>query len=204
MEKTRKQQIMQIVDNAIYAWQKNISTQTDYDDIEDTIEMITHTMAFGVIIVSGRNNPTGYVGTYRQCMDLKENYGGQTGTISNVWYWIGYESADKIGQIVKNTKKNLTIPIPSTDIEETILNVGEACSIDIKYGNSVGGRASYIGNYRVCTLLKAKYNGQIGKSYNHWYWIGKASFQEITQLYKAYQSRSGRFRRKRIVLQNYC
>lgn len=204
MENRRKQQIMQMVDNAIYSWRKNISTETDYDDIEDTIEMITNTIAFGVIIVSGRNNPAGYVGTYRQCMDLKKNYGGQTGAISNVWYWIGYESADNIGQIVKNTKKNLTIPIPSTDIEETILNVGEACSIDIKYGNTVGGRASYIGNYRVCALLKAKYNGRIGKSYNHWYWIGKASFQEITKLYKAYQSRSKRFRRKRIVLQNYA
>lgn len=204
MEKKRKQQIMQMVDNAIYAWRKNISTGTDYDDIEDTIEMITNTIAFGVIIVSGKNNPTAYIGTCRQCMDLKKNFGGRTGTISNVWYWVGYESADTIGKIVKNTKKNLTISIPSTDIADTILNVSEACSIDIKYGNTAGGRASYIGNYRVCTLLKAKYNGRIGKSYNHWYWIGKASFQEITRLYKAYQSRSKRFRRRRIVLQNYA
>lgn len=204
MENRRKQQILQTVDNAIYAWRKNINTETDYDDIEDTIEMITNTIAFGVIIVSGRNNPSAYVGTYRQCMDLKEKFGGQTGAISNVWYWVGYESADAIGKIVKNTKKNLIIPIPSNDMADTILNVSEACSIDIKYGNTAGKRASYIGNYRVCTLLKAKYNGKIGKSYNHWYWIGQASFQEITKLYKAYQSRSKRFRRKRVVLQNYA
>ena len=204
MENRRKQQILQTVDNAIYAWRKNINTETDYDDIEDTIEMITNTIAFGVIIVSGRNNPASYVGTYRQCMDLKEKFGGQTGAISNVWYWVGYESADAIGKIVKNTKKNLIIPIPSNDMADTILNVSEACSIDIKYGNTAGKRASYIGNYRVCTLLKAKYNGKIGKSYNHWYWIGQASFQEITKLYKAYQSRSKRFRRKRVVLQNYA
>ncbi len=204
MENRRKQQIMQTVDNAIYAWRKNINTETDYDDIEDTIEMITNTIAFGIIIVSGRNNPSAYVGTYRQCMDLKEKFGGQTGAISNVWYWVGYESADAIGKIVKNTKKNLIIPIPSNDMADTILNVSEACSIDIKYGNTAGKRASYIGNYRVCTLLKAKYNGKIGKSYNHWYWIGQASFQEITKLYKAYQSRSKRFRRKRVVLQNYA
>ena len=204
MEKTRQLQIMQKVEKAIYAWQKNISSETDYDDIEDTIEMITHTIAFGIIIVSGKNNPSAYIGTCRQCMDLKENYGGQAGAISNVWYWIGDENADTIGKIVKNSQKNLIIPIPPTDLADTILNVSEACSIDIKYGNTAGGRASYIGNYRVCTLLKAKYNGKIGKSYNHWYWIGQASFHEITKLYKAYQSRSKRFRRKRVVLQNYA
>ena len=204
MENRRKQQILQTVDNAIYAWRKNINTETDYDDIEDTIEMITNTIAFGIIIVSGRNNPASYVGTYRQCMDLKEKFGGQTGAISNVWYWVGYESADAIGKIVKNTKKNLIIPIPSNDMADTILNVSEACSIDIKHGNTAGKRASYIGNYRVCTLLKAQYGGKFGKSHNHWYWIGQASFNEITKLYKAYQSRSKRFRRKRVVLQNYC
>lgn len=204
MEKKRQLQIMQTVENAVYAWRKNINTETDYDDIEETIEMITHTMAFGVIIVSGKKNPAAYIGTYRQCMDLKENSGGQIGVISNVWYWVGHENSDTIAKLVRNAKKNLTINIPPTDMADTILNVGEACSIDIKYGNNAGGRASYIGNYRVCTLLKAKFDGKIGKSYNHWYWIGKASFKEITKLYKAYQSRSCRFRRRRIVLQNYC
>lgn len=204
MEKKRRLQILQTVDNAIYAWQKNISIETDYDDIEETIEMITQTISFGIIIVSGKNNPSAYVGTYRQCMDLKKIFGGQIGAISNVWYWVGYEKLDTIGKLVKNNKKNLTINVPPVDIADTILNVAEACSIDIKYGNTAGNRASYIGNYRVCTLLKAKYQGKMGKSYNHWYWIGNASFQEITKLYKAYQSRCKRFRRKRIVLQNYC
>ena len=203
MEKKRQQQIMQTVENAIYAWRKNIKTGAD-DDIEKTIEMITNTMAFGIIISTGKKNPTAYIGTYRQCMDLKENSGGQIGTISNIWYWIGYENSDTIAKIVKNPQKNITISILPTDMADTILNVGEACSIDIKYGNSSGGRASYIGSYKVCTLLKAKYKGKIGKSYNHWYWIGKASFKEVTNLYRAYQSRSKRFRRRRIVLQNYC
>lgn len=204
MEERRKQQIMQTVDNAIYAWRKNINTETDYDDIEDTIEMITQTIAFGIIIVSGKKNPSAYIGTYRQCMDLKENFGGQIGAVSSVWYWIGNEDADTIGKIVKNVKKNLTINIPPTDIAETVLNIGEACSIDIKYGHTNGERASYIGNYRICTLLKAKYDGKIGKSYNHWYWIGQASFQEITKLYKAYQKTCKRFHKKRVVLQKYC
>lgn len=204
MEKKRQQQILQTVDKAIKAWEKNIRPTTNVDDIEETIEMITDKMAFGIIIVSGKDHFSAYVGTYRQCMDLKENLNGKIGIISNNWYWVGKGNTAQISQIAKNKNKNMIITIPPTDMADTILNVGEACSIDIKYGYENGGRVSYIGNFKVCTLLKAKYQGKIGKSYNHWYWIGKASFQEITKLYKAYQSRSKRFRRRRIVLQNYC
>ena len=204
MEEKRKKQIMQAVDQAYRSWAEKDVPESQEDGINKAIQFISQNMALGVIIVSGKNNPSAYIGTYRQCKDLKEQFSGQMAPIDNNWYWIGNAASKNIESTVKNFRKNLIITILPKDMEETVLNVAEAASFDIKYGEKTGGTAAYIGNYRVCTLLKAKYKGKIGKSYNHWYWIGKASFQEITKLYKAYQSRSKRFRRKRVVLQNYA
>ena len=191
-----------MVDSATKAWCKNICTNATYDDIEETIEMITKTLSFGIILCSGKHHPSAYIGTYRQCLNLKQKLNGQVGAISNIWYWLGFGNADVISKIVNNVKKNMIISIPAEDVEETTLNVGEVVSLDIKYGNDTFGRNTYIGSFKVCTLLKAKYKGKMGKSYNHWYWIGEANFQEITNLYKAYQKDNRRFHRKQIVLQN--
>lgn len=204
MEKRRKQQIMQMVEKASRSWAKNINTASDKDDIEETIEMITKALAFGIILHSGKSEPCAYIGTYLQCQNLKNSLNGQMGAINNLWYWVGYTNINTIEQIVKNKNKNLIISIPPADIEETIVNIGEIASLDIRYGNDTYGRNTYIGSFKICTLLKAKYNGKMGKSYNHWYWIGNANFQEITNLYQAYQKRCKRFRKKHIVLQNYC
>ena len=162
--------------------------------------MISHKMAFGTIIVTGRNNPASYIGTYKQCTNLKKSFGGQIGAISNVWYWIGFAHKDDICKSVKNKQKNLIINVPEDDIEETTLNIGEIASLDIRYGKSRNGRASYMGNYKVCILLRRKFGGKIGKIYNLWHWIGFAPFDDITKVYKEYQSKSKRFRRKRIQL----
>ena len=103
-------------------------------------------------------------------------------------------------QVVKNKQKNLIINIPPADICEITLNIGEIASMNIRYGNSKNGRSSYVGNYRVCILLRRKYGGKIGKIYNHWYWIGFTSFDNISEVCKTYQAKAKRFKRKRIIL----
>ena len=200
MEPNRKKQLFYQVDKAYKAWMNGIDQKSKVDDIEQTVEMISNKLAFGTVIVSGRGNPSSYIGTYRQCADLKKAFGGQIGVISNNWYWAGFANPDDIRKTVKNKQKNLQISIPANDIEEATLNIGEIASLDIRYGNGNGGRASYVGNYKVCILLRRKYGGKIGKLYNHWHWIGNAGFDEIELVYEDYQSKAKRFKRKKIVL----
>lgn len=200
MKDSRKIQLLKQLEKAYRVWLKYINEKSDIDDIEQTIEIISSKLAFGTIIATGRRNPSAYIGTYRQCHDLKQNFDGQIGVISNNWYWIGYAIIDDISKIVKNKQKNLVVNVPADDIEDATLNVGELASLDIRYGNAENGRSSYIGNYKVCILLRQKYGGKIGKLYNHWHWIGFASFDDIEKVYSSYQAKAKRFKRKRIVL----
>lgn len=200
MKQSRKKQLFDQVDKAYKAWINGIDQKSKVDDIEQIIEMISNKLAFGTIIISGRGNPSSYIGTYRQCADLKKAFGGQIGVISNSWYWAGIAHPDAIRKTVKNKRKNLQISVLANDIEEAILNIGEIASLNIRYGNGCSGRASYIGNYKVCILLRRKYGGRIGRYYNHWHWIGEASFDEIELVYEDYQSQGRRFKRKRVVL----
>lgn len=200
MEKNRKEQLYDQLTKAYKSWVKLIDQNPSDDNIEQMLELISTKLAFGTIIVSGRKNPSSYIGTYKQCITLKKLLGGQVGAISNVWYWIGVAQSDDIRKIVKNKQKNLVINVPVTDIEEATLGVGEMASLDIRYGSCLSDRVSYIGNYKVCILLRHKFGGKIGKIHNHWHWIGVASFEDISKIYTDYQSKSKRFKRKRIVL----
>ena len=200
MEPKRKEQLEQQIDKAYKCWVKNIDPKSTIDDIDDTIKMISDELFFGTIIVTGKRNPSSYIGTYKQCQTLKNSFGGQTGAISNVWYWIGYASKEQISKLVANKKKNITISIPVDDLEEAILSFGETASLDIRYGCFENGRISYIGCYKICTLLRKTYGGKIGKINNHWHWIGYANFEEMTLLYQNYQRNTKRYRRKKVVL----
>ena len=102
MEDNRKKQIISQAQNAYKVWLKHINSSSAYDNIEATVDTICTKLAFGTIIVSGNRNPSSYIGTYRQCKDLKYVFGGQVGVISNVWYWIGFANVDSISKIVKN------------------------------------------------------------------------------------------------------
>ena len=199
MEKRRQQQLLEQTDKAYKCWLKNIDSKSNVDDIEETIEIISEALAFGTIIVSGRHNPSAYIGTYKQCADLKKQYGGQIGAVSNSWYWLGFAQTDSLQRLVNNQKKNLILNVPDRDIEDAALNICEVASLDIKYGCSHNGRASYIGSYKVCILLKRKFGGKIGRICNHWHWIGLANFEQITEVYGNYQKSNKRFRRKQIV-----
>lgn len=200
MELSRKKQLFNQANNTYKSWLKHIDQNSKVDDIEQIVEKICKKLAFGTIIITGKGNPSSYIGTYRQCSDLKKNFGGQTGVISNVWYWVGFANKDDISKLVKNKQKNMIINVLADDIEEVILNIGEIASLNIRYGNGNGGRASYVGNYKVCILLRRKYGGKIGRHYNHWYWIGEASFDEIELVYEDYQSKARRFKRKKVML----
>ena len=200
MEQKRKQQLAEQVDKAHKGWVKNIDQSSTVDDIDDVVKMISDELAFGTIIVTGKKNPSSYIGTYKQCQNLKKLYGGQIGVISNVYYWIGYASPEKISQIVANKKKNLIISIPINDLEEAILCFGETASLDIRYGGFESNRTLYIGGYKICTLLRKKYGGKIGKINNHWHWIGFADFDKMTLLYQNYQRKTKRYKRKKIII----
>lgn len=199
MEAKRKQQLYKQIDNAYKAWYKKLDPHSKVDDIEETLEMISQHLAFGTIIVSGRNNPSAYIGTHKHCAEIKRIYGGQIGAISNSWYWLGITYTDNIQKIAKNPRKNLIINVPADDIEDSVLTIGEISSLDIKYGCEHNGRASYIGSYKVCILLKRKFGGKIGKLYNHWHWIGFADFQQITLIHDDYHKKTRRFHRKKII-----
>ena len=199
MEQKRKQQLLDQADKAYKSWIKRLDQESSVDDIDEQVEMISKALAFGTIISTGRRNPSGYIGTFKQCKTLKTMFGGQIGAISNVWYWIGYALINDIGKAVCNNQKNLIFNVPETDLEDTVLNISEVASLDIKYGNKYGSRSLYMGSYKACINLKRKFGGKIGRRYNHWHWIGNASFQAITATYQEYQKSSGRFRRKRIV-----
>ena len=200
MEQQRKKQLLKQAREAYKSWLKFIDQNSKVDDIEEIVEMICEKLSFGTIIISGKGNPASYIGTYRQCMDLKKSFSGQVGVISNVWYWLGFAQKESISKTVKNRKKNLIISVLADDIEEATLNIGEVASLNIRYGTSEKGRSSYVGNYKVCTLLRRKYGGKMGRFYNHWFWIGIATFDEIEKVYTSYQSKAKRFKRKRIEI----
>ncbi len=199
MEEKRKQQLLQQADKAYKSWINRLDQESSIDDIDEQVEMISNALAFGTIISTGRRNPSGYIGTFKQCKTLKNLFGGQIGVISYVWYWLGYALTDEISKVVGNSRKNLVLNVPEPDLEDTVLNISEIASLDIKYGNKYSGRALYIGGYKVCINLKRRFGGKIGRLYNHWHWIGNASFQSITTTYQEYQKSSKRFKRKRIV-----
>ncbi len=200
MEKRRKEQLLQLATRAYRAWQKEIDLDSEVDDIEDMVQKISKALAFGTIISSGRNNLAAYIGQYRQCMDLKGTYDGRIKPLGNVWCWIGYADIKDIDTMVKNPNKNLVINVPERDLAETVLNIGDIASMDIKYGQEHNGRTLYIGSFKVCCLLRGKYDGKIAKLYNHWHWIGKAGFADISAVCNKYHHKNCRFNRKRIIL----
>jgi hypothetical protein len=200
MEQKRKDQLLQQLDNAYLKWFKNIDQKSEVDDIEEVVAMISNSIAFGTIIVTGRHNPSAYIGTYKQCKNLKNTFDGQIGAISNVWYWIGYALSTDITKIVANPKKNLVISVPFDDLEDAVLNFAETITRDIRYGCTQNGRIAYIGSFKACTILRKKYGGKIGKIHNSWHWIGFANFQDVDIVYKTYQRNAKRFNRKKVVL----
>lgn len=200
MKQKRKNQLLEKVEKAYKGWLKNINQNSTVDDIEDTINIISNTLAFGTIVITGKNSISSYIGTYSQCKKLKLSFDGQIGAISNVWYWIGFASSEEISKIVENKKKNLVLSVPTDEIECATLNFGEIASLDILYGCNKHGRISYIGGYKACILLRKTYGGKISKINNHWHWIGFADFDNAEAIYKRYQKKTSRFRRKKIIL----
>lgn len=200
MEQKRKNQLLEKVDNAYKSWYKTIDPNSDTDNVEEVIQKISDKLFFGTIVLTGRHNPSAYIGTYTQCKKLKTSFDGQVGVISNVWYWIGYANSDTITKIVANKKKNLIISIPVEDLENAILNFGEIASLDILYKGVENGRVSYIGGYRKCILLRKSYGGKIGKINNHWHWFGYADFDNVDTAYQNYQRKNRRYNRKKIIL----
>ena len=200
MEQRRKKQLAEHVDKAYKRWVKNIDREATVDNIEETVKMISDELAFGTIITTGKKNPSSYIGTYKQCQNLKKSFGGQIGVISNVWYWAGIAYTEDISKIVANKKKNLVISVPVNDFEEAILCFGETASLDIRYGCFENGRISYIGGYKICILLRKTFGGKIGKINNHWHWIGYANFKKMTYIYQNYQRNTKRYKRKKVVV----
>ncbi len=200
MENRRKQQLLVQADNAYKGWTKNLNPKSPVSEVDKTLEQICSSLAFGTIVVSGRHNPASYIGTYKQCYNLKQLFGGQIGALSNNWYWIGIANADDIRNVVHNPRKNFQVSVLVADVADAILNLGEIASLDIKYGYEECNLAVYIGGYMVCILLKRSFGGKVGRKYNHWYWKGNATFRQIDEVCKGYQKTSRRYRRKKIVI----
>ena len=107
---------------------------------------------------------------------------------------------EKSDETAKNKQKNQVINVLASDVADATLNIGMVASLDIRCADDYDKQTAYVGNYKVCTLLRRKYGGKIGRIYNSWHWIGEASMDEIELVYKDYQSKSKRFKRKKIVL----
>ncbi len=203
MEKKRKIQILKKLEDTYQAWKAQINISSNVDNIEEIVELVGRATALGTIVLSQSRALSAYIGTHTQCDLLKEKFDGQVGCVSNVWYWIGGENTDDISSVVKNLKKNLIITVPDDDFLEMTLLAGEMMSLDIVYaGDEKNGRVCYLGAFKPSCLLKKKFGGRIGKSYNLWYWIGNADFDAVSPVYKAYQQKEPRYRRKKIVLKN--
>ena len=200
MEQRRKDQLLKKVDDAYKRWCKKLDPKSNEDNVEEVIQKISDDLAFGTIIVAGRYNPSSYIGTYTQCKKLKNSFDGQIGVVSHVWYWTGYANSDTISKIVANKKKNLVISVPLEDLEDAILNFCEVASLNIRYEGTKNGRVSYIGGYKECILLRKAYKGKIGKINNHWHWFGYADFYDVEVVYRNYQRKNRRYKRKKIVL----
>ncbi len=200
MEKQRKDQLLSQADQVYKGWVKGLDPHSPISEVDNTIEKICSSIAFGTIIVSGRYKPASYIGTCKQCRDLKQKFGGQVGAISNNWYWIGIASSDDISRLVHNPRKNFKVSVLEGDVADATLNLGEIVSLDIKYGFKECNYSVYIGGYMICILLKRSLGGKVGRKYNHWYWKGNANFYQIDSIYQAYQRTAKRYRRKKIVI----
>ena len=200
MEKTRQRQLVNQVGRVYKTLIESVDNKSKVDDVSVIVKELSEKLAFGIIIHSGRGWPTSYIGTYKQCANLKKEFGGQVGVLSNNWYWIGYASSDDVCKLVKNKKKNISIHVMGSDICDATLNIGLVASLDIRCADDYGKETAYVGNYRVCTLLRRKYGGKIGKICNHWHWIGSASLDELELVYETYHQKSKRFKRREIVL----
>ena len=200
MNETRKRQLVNQVGRVYKTLIESVDNKSKVDDVKKIVEELSEKLAFGIIIHSGRGCPTSYIGTYRQCADLKNEFGGQIGVLSNNWYWLGYAFSDDVRKLVKNKQKNIGINVMTADVCDATLNIGLIASLDIRCADDYGKQTAYVGNYRVCTLLHRKYGGKIGKINNHWHWIGSVSLDEIELVYQSYQEKAKRFKRREIVL----
>ena len=200
MEEKHKEKILSDIVNAYFEWHKKIRPLDRRDDIDEVVPHICSSRAFGVVIITGKNNPSCYIGTYKQCLSLKKKFGGRIDIIEHWWYWLGYVGADQINKLTQKEKKNFIIRILPQDLSQMLLEVSHHISDDIKYGEANGSRASYIGCWKICTLLKAQYGGKIGNLGNSWYWIGKSTFKQIDDICKKYRTKAKRYNKKEIVI----
>ena len=199
MEEKRKQQLLEQVKRAYNHQIDKIDPNPKTDDVEEILHFISDALSFGTIIVSGRRNPSSYIGTLKQCKALKDKFEGQIGAVSNVWYWMGYASSDDITKVVANRRKNLVVSVPVEDIEDATLNLAEAASLDIVYGYDPSEHMSYIGSYWTCVLMRRALGGKVNRIFNHWHWIGYANLNQIVNVCNKYHTKSRRYRRRKIV-----
>ncbi len=200
MEEKHKEKILSGVANAYFEWHKKIRPFDRRDDIDEVIPHICAQRAFGVIITSGRENPTCYIGTFKQCSRLKEKFGGRIDIIEHWWFWLGFASVEQINKLIRQEKKNYIIRIPPQDLSQMILEIGHEISDDIKYGSAEGPRVGYVGCWRICSLLKAQFGGKMGQKGNSWYWIGHSTFSKVRDVCDKYRSSARRYKKKEIVI----
>ncbi len=201
MNEKREKEILEKTQRAYSQWQKDTFVNAPQSDIEPIVRCICEYNAFGIIVTTlGRKNLAAYIGTYRQCRTLKEKIGGRIDIICNWWFWMGNSSKQNIENILHSRHPNLTFQVLPQDLSNIIIKLAQNISYDIKYGNRLCKQQSYIGCWRICSLLKAKFGGYMRPAFNHWYWIGKADFKSIDEVCKKYTSQARRYKKKEIVI----
>lgn len=201
MNEKREKEILEKTQRAYSQWQKDTFVNAPQSDIEPIARCICEYNAFGIIVTTlGRKNLAAYIGTYRQCRTLKEKIGGRIDIICNWWFWMGNSSKQNIENILHSRHPNLTFQVLPQDLSNIIIKLAQNISYDIKYGNRLCKQQSYIGCWRICSLLKAKFGGYMRPAFNHWYWIGKADFKSIDEVCKKYTSQARRYKKKEIVI----
>lgn len=201
MNEKREKEILETAKKAYNQWQKDILINAPQSDIEPMVRRICEYNAFGIIVTTfDRQNLIAYIGTFQKCRMLKEKIGGRIDIICNWWFWLGNSSKQNVENILQSRRQNLNFQVLPQDLSDIIVKLAQNISYDIKYGNRLCKQQSYIGCWKICSLLKAKCGGYIRPAFDSWYWIGKADFKSIDEVCKKYTSQARRYQKKRIVI----
>lgn len=167
----------------ICAWRQGFDKKSENRNFFDIITEVCLVSSKGIIISTGRNNLTAYIGPYYKCKKVLDNYPDNTykfAPCGHHWYWIGYGDEKTINQLTLDHagKANLRINC----LEDDIVDLTKYLSYKLSYENYFGDEkviVSYIGSRRTCRILKWQHNGRYDRIGHYWYWVGKCSFKDI-------------------------
>lgn len=185
MNESEKTKIIREINQAFTQWATLVEENKLSCNFIKNVETIAQASSINVVFHSAPNHSASFIGRYKICRYLQQNFGGKISYIQPHWYWQGSADIRGIKSCLKkkaiNRKFSLFFNVSDKDIGEiTKQCCREMESVkDINLQSDDEKQHAYIGFWHICHRLKNKLGGKIKPVSSYWIWLGNSDFKTI-------------------------